>query len=462
MKSLTAILLILLIAAAAWAQGDFADPVSESALANISLPGGSFRVRPEKVPANITQMLGKVTEGNAALKQGSSEVIVLTGQNSGSVSLSKLRGQVENTLQNAGFVYDISGEENGITFFTAVRKTPSRLNIFGLWLVANGKLMLAMTEIFTGKPDSGDSSRTSIPNPAQTQNSTAGGQTFNLSESDAFVNLMGNKMPAFPAFPALPKKAGVLRGFVKDTAGNPLQGAYIGVRSTLNGGSYSGASATTDAKGYYEIKLPFGAIHLYAGAITADYGDLRAAMSLHPVDGRLDGFASADGDVENFVLLPYGIADRDAASEKPNGATNYYGGALRINYNLAEINNSYAPENYIRENSEIEITLAPEGALFDANAGSSFIIRKNVGSGMFFNIYNIPVGKYTLTARLVKGNKPLFMKQSVRNKNNSGITPKEAMGSASFIFEPDSAQPVMVKPAYGSWNPIDINLYLSK
>jgi hypothetical protein len=287
-------------------------------------------------------------------------------------------------------------------------------------------------------------------------------QTFSLSADENYINVMGNKMPVMPSFPALPKKAGFLRGYVKDSTGKPLTDAYIGVRSTLTGGSYSGASGTTDAKGYYEIKLPFGAIHLYAGAYTADYGDLRAAMSLHPADGKLNGFASATGDVENFVLLPYGIADRDMVSDKPDGASNYYGGAVSINYNLAELRDSYAPTHYIKENSDIEITLTPDGTLFDGTAGDSFVIRKNVGNGMSFRIYNLPVGRYTLEARLVKGNKPLFMRQSPRNKNNSGISPKEAMGKAALTFEPDSAQTVMIKPAYGSWNLISLNLFLAK
>src|SRR6185312_4439410 len=99
---------------------------------------------------------------------------------------------------------------------------------------------------------------------------------------------------------------------------------------------------------------------------------LGAAMSLHPADGRTDGFASATGDVENFVLLYYGIADRDKYSENPNGSNNYYGGTVRINYNLAE--NDYAPDNYIKENSEIEVTLTPEGNLLDGSSGGTFVI----------------------------------------------------------------------------------------
>lgn len=458
MKTLIAILIIFVFFMTVKTQD--ADPVSQSELAQINLPDGAMRLREQTLPPEYQQLFAKYIQTNTAFRQGKSEFFVFGDVKKAEAT--RLRNEIENSLRNAGWDYKFNPPENGVAFFMAVKKLPVGKGVFGYWVTTENGLILAMTELLNGqKPDANQTETVDNPvnqNKMQSNNS----QTFNLSAGDDFVNVMGSKMPPLPAFPALPKKSGFLRGYVKDSSGKPLAGAYVGVRSTLNGGSYSGASGTSDAKGYYEIKLPFGAIHLYAGAYTVDYGELRASLSLHPADGKLDGFASAEGDVENFVLLPYGIADRNQVSENPNGATNYYGGAVRINYNLAENGDSYAPENYIRENSEIEITFTPEGNLLDGSAGTKFVIRKNVGSAMFFNIYNIPLGKYTITASLVKGNRPLFMRQSVRNKNNSGITPKEATGRASLVFEPYSAQDVMTKPAYGSWTPIDINLYLSK
>jgi len=461
MKILTTIFIIFVFLTAVKAQDDFpADPVSQSELAGINLPDGAMRLREQNLPAEYQQLFAKYIEANPPFRQGKSEFFVFTG---GKNNMTKIRNGIENSFSSAGWDYKFNPPENGVAFFIAIKKTPVKKGIFGYWVTVEKGLILAMTELLVGQNNVANQTETKDDSTVSNQTQRSGNsQTFNLSASDDFVNVMGNKMPPLPSFPALPKKPGFLRGYVKDSLGKPLAGAYVGVRSTLNGGSYSGASAISDAKGYYEIKLPMGAIHLYAGALTVDYGELRASLSLHPADGKLDGFASAEGDVENFVLLNYGIADRNQLSEKPNGATNYYGGAVRINYNLAENGDSYAPQNYIRENSEIEIAFTPQGNLLDGSAGTSFVIRKNVGSAMFFNIYNIPVGKYTITATLVKGNKPLFMRQSVRNKNNSGITPKETTGKATLVFEPYSAQDVMTKPAYGSWTPIDINLYLSK
>lgn len=459
MKTLTAILIIFVFLMTANAQNELADPVSQSELAQIGLPNGALRLREQSLPPEYQQLFAKFIEAAPEFRQGKSEFFTFTDAKKSNAA--RLRNEIENSLRSGGWNYKVNPPENGVAFFVATKKQPVGKAIFGYWVTNETGLILAMTELLNAKTAA---NQTETNGNSTVSNQTQSGNTpsFNLSASDDFVNVMGNKMPPLPAFPALPKKGGFLRGYVKDSSGKPLAGAFVGVRSTLNGGSYSGATGLSDAKGFYEIKLPFGAIHLYAGAFTVDYGDLRASLSLHPADGRLDGFASADGDVENFVLLPYGIADRNKFSENPNGATNYYGGAVRINYNLAEINNSYAPDNYIRENSEIEITFTPEGTLLDGSAGTSFVIRKNVGNAMFFNIYNIPIGKYTLAAKLVKGNKPLFMRQSVRNKNNSGISPRETTGRASLVFEPYSAQDVMTKPAYGSWTPIDINLFLSE
>lgn len=457
MKLFIAALIVLTLFVCASAQDDIADPVYESKLAGIQLPEGSYLVRSEQVPDNIKQMLSRIVSSDRGISQGESEVLVLQP----SSDVDKLRQKVERSLKSAGWTYEISGEERGIIFFTAIKRQPVRKNLFGFWVEANGNLMLSMTEIFTSQSTSVPGSGVENTLPADAKSASTNAKTHTLSATDMYVNVMGNSMPAVPSFPVTAKKPGYLRGFVEDSSGRPLEGAYIGVRSTLNGGSYSGASGLSDAKGYYEIKLPVGAIHLYAAAYTIDHGDLRAAMSLHPVDGRLDSFASANGNVENFVLLSYGVADRDKASEQPNGASNYYGGAIGISYNLAEAGDTFAPPNYIKENSEIEITLVPIGSAVDGSS-HSFVVRKNVGNGMMFNILNIPVGKYSISARLVRGGRPLFMKQSVRNKNQYGIEPKEAMGQASIIFEPASAQNLMTLPAYGSWTTIEINLYLSK
>jgi hypothetical protein len=48
------------------------------------------------------------------------------------------------------------------------------------------------------------------------------------------------------------------------------------------------------------------------------------ALPLHPVDGELDNFSSKQGEVENFVLLPYGTASESGVADNPRIDSNYY------------------------------------------------------------------------------------------------------------------------------------------
>jgi hypothetical protein len=73
-----------------------------------------------------------------------------------------------------------------------------------------------------------------------------------VTHTRRLINLSGSET----TWATVAKKAGFLRGYVKDACGKPLQGAYIGVRATAVGGLYSGAHAETDEKGFYEIRIP--------------------------------------------------------------------------------------------------------------------------------------------------------------------------------------------------------------
>ncbi len=89
-------------------------------------------------------------------------------------------------------------------------------------------------------------------------------------------------------------------------------------------GAYSGASRPAKTAAHW----PGCATrrHFTAAGYTVDYADGRAAMALHPADGKPASFVSTGGSVENFVLWNYGIADRDKLSENPRLSSNFYGG----------------------------------------------------------------------------------------------------------------------------------------
>lgn len=306
-------------------------------------------------------------------------------------------------------------------------------------------------ESTTGRPGSKPVEQPSGPPPVV---------RLTVGRTPNYVNVMGKEMPPIPEFPALEKKPGVLRGHVKDSSGRPLQGAVIGVRSTAIGGVYSGASGESDEKGYYEVKVPQGAAHFYAAGYTVDYADGRAALSLHPADGKLDSFASANGSVENFVLLTYGIADRDRLSENPGLRSNFYGGSINVGHFTSEPEDAkFFPTN-LPTGTEVEITLTPEGRLLDGSVGKTFVVRKAV-FGSSFNINNIPVGQYRITAKRANG-QPLFLKLNRPKDLPFGITPAETTEGALLTLYPAGAKAGQTLPKYGSWNAVELYVEIPK
>lgn len=288
-----------------------------------------------------------------------------------------------------------------------------------------------------------------------------GTATFNLSPTDGHINVMGNTLPRMPVFPALKAQSKKLRGFVADLSGKPLKGAYIGIRATVDGGLYSGASAETDQNGYYEISLPAGAIHFYAAGYTINYGGGRAVVGLYASDGKADDFAYQHGGIENFVLLSYGIANTTQASQMPRDEANYFGGALYVSYAVHDPNDIFTTPGELPENGEIEIKLIPDGeTLYGEN--KTFIIYKKTGNTNF-SITNIPIGKYTISAKLKDG-RQLRIRAIGAQANaypDFGLQPREATGNARVMFTPlFHSQQTTVLPHTGNWRNVEIKLEL--
>lgn len=285
--------------------------------------------------------------------------------------------------------------------------------------------------------------------------------TFNLSATDDHVNVMGNtiqRMPVFPTIKAQPKK---LRGFVADMNGKPLKGAYIGIRATIDGGLYSGASAETDEKGYYEISLPAGAIHFYAAGYNINYGNTVTTIGLYAADGKADDFAYQNGAVENFVLLAYGVASAQQAQQMPRDEANYFGGALYVSYSVIDPSDILHGPDELPGNAEIAITLVPDGATLYGD-DRTFKINKKVKAGKAnFSITNIPVGSYKITAKLKDGTE-LRLKATGPNANlfpSLGLQPREAVSTAKVLFTPlFHSQPSTVLPHTGNWRNVEIKL----
>lgn len=295
---------------------------------------------------------------------------------------------------------------------------------------------------------------------AQTGNVPIKSQTFRVDGNTNCVNVMGDSMPDIPQFPTVSKKAGYVRGYIKDVLGQPIVGAKLGLKSARIYDSYLANSAESDAKGYYEIKIPTGGARFdYAGFIIK-YGGGLAPLSLHPTDGSLsESYPATTGGVENFVMLPYGIADAAKFGENPRYPSNYYGGTLMLKYMilLDGMSQSDVPAWLVR-GSEIVITLTPVGTLSDGNLfARAFEIRKKVTDSSIeeFYICNVPIGRYDLSVKQPNG-KPFRLRQTNPSSGVFGIQPRQATGTASLIFNPFNTEAKGAVPTSGNWSAVEV------
>lgn len=284
--------------------------------------------------------------------------------------------------------------------------------------------------------------------------------SFQINDRTDYVNVMNDEMPALPPFPVVSKKAGYVRGYVKDSLGEPIAGAKLGLKSARIYDSYVAASAETDANGFYEIKIPLGGARFDYAGFTVKMSRGAAALGLYPADGELnESYLAATGGVENFVMLPYGIADAVGAVKNPRYRSNYYGGTMLLRYFIAPPGQD--PSDFGRMlagGSEIFITLVPVSALSDGSGfARAFEIRKRIEDGSIgeFYICNVPVGRYEISVKQANG-KPLKMKQKNPTGSVFGIQPAETADSAALVFNPLSADAKTAVAARGNWTDLEI------
>ena len=425
-------------------------PVKKSTVVPITLPEGAMRFQGKKQVGQFTDALRSMAKEAKLTVSGETEVLLWRGG-------AAAKKAVPGLLKEGGYAYvakDAIEKDGGkITPFLANREG-RKSGALGLWIEQGENLMLVWAK-------SGAEGESADEDAGKEGDEAPGGSiTHRVDAATNVLNVMGKTAPKMPTFPKVTVKPGVARGYVYDTKGKPVVGARIGVRSTAAGGFYSGAQAKTDAKGYYEIAAPAGAAHFYNAGAAVDYGDGIAALGLHPADGELDSFATPNGTVENFVLMPYGITDRAAVQDDPRYNGNYYGGALVLGWSVNEGRPLFDSPKNLPNDSEFEVTLTPDGPLLDGSKGKVIVIRKAVSASVFGQLYvnNIPAGTYKIAARMV-GGEPLKMRETGPNGSKPfGLSPKEASGNAALLFRPSTAKPEMVTAAKGSWDRISINL----
>lgn len=269
-------------------------------------------------------------------------------------------------------------------------------------------------------------------------------------------DVMEGKSPPVPSFPKLAPKPGYLRGYVKDPTGKPVVGAWVMARSSAVGGFGSSAKGKTDAKGYYEIPVPWGVARVWCAGHAMTYHGVRIAVPLHPADGEVDDFATKKGHVENMVLWTYGTVSEAGVSENPTFSGNYYGASFSIGYTLREGKNDlFASPGSLNEGAEIEVKLTPEGPLLDGSRGETLLLRKKLTDTSFFQVNNVPIGRYRIEVRMVndgEGNSgPLRLRDNSRHLGKGGLEPKESEnGVATVVFRSDNADPAILRVTKGN------------
>jgi hypothetical protein len=431
-----------------------------SEITSAAIPRGAERLMPESVPAEFNRAFDSFLQhGAGKFTGGKREILAWEGNYKNAASVSKMISQMQTNFRNAGWKYEPEGKSGDLEIFSLQKDgTPSQV-VFGFFVPGDEVLVCALLEIL---PPGQKTAPVKIvgDHPGQTNSSpttiNSSAKVLTAEEETQSINVMGNEMPALPKFPALSPKPGKVRGYVRDWTGKPLAGAALGVRSSYLAGYYSGAQGKTDANGYYEFAVPKGSAHFYNAGYQIEWGNGVAAVSLHPADGKLDSFVTMDGAVENFVFLPYGITSRENLQQSSHLPSTFYGGAIFLNWYSVEADDNNAPPFAVRSGSMLEITLAPEAKMFDGTDGQTIVIRKRVGISGAFRIHNIPLGRYRMT--ITANGKPLKIKDDGKRDANFGMTPAEALGTASILFVPDSAQASMVGPQHGGWNWIGLGI----
>lgn len=220
--------------------------------------------------------------------------------------------------------------------------------------------------------------------------------------SDTTKGMPAPKMPAFPKMSPRPR---TVRGMALNAVGKPLANVEVSVYSSIGGGVRTTHKGRTNAQGIYQVLVPAGVCEVAQADAKVSYNGTDYSLKLAPVRGEFAQFNSATGHVEHLILRTSGSA----------------GGTI-----------------YIREDVDgpVEVTVTPVGKLMDGSAGRAFVYRFDASERHEMYLHGLPLGRYTLTARLFDGDEAL----PLRVGYSPGYSKDTTMGaSMTFSFEPGYA-----------------------
>ncbi|MCY1045175.1 carboxypeptidase-like regulatory domain-containing protein [Corallococcus sp. bb12-1] len=195
-------------------------------------------------------------------------------------------------------------------------------------------------------------------------------------------------------------EGGQMSGKVVDARGQPMSGVTVVADNTMI--YNSNALATTGSDGTYRIDVskPAGTWHASA-THKVQYNARSYTFDLDPNDDAV--FAGNEGAVRNFTWKLSGKRADD---------TGNYGGFVAVY--VDQLIDPADPEQAINSD-DIELTLTPSGKLVDGSDGAP-ITKKLVRTPDGDAVQDVPVGRYTVTARYAQaGKSPRPMQVRIRD-----------------------------------------------
>ena len=205
-----------------------------------------------------------------------------------------------------------------------------------------------------------------------------------------FAGCSKDDAPVDPDIPPTGVEGGYAKGRVVNSKGEPIAGVSIIVDNTIY--YNSAVTGTTDANGYYKLRVPEGSWRVYARIDKQFNGRLFQKLDMHP--DNPNSFAGSNGAVCNFEWRVKG--------EKPIPLAGYYGGMVNLGAD---------PNSDLYDLENIEFTFTPVGTLIDGSVGQAFTAKSGAPrTDNFSKIPDVPIGKYTVTARHVTTNRQLKLR----------------------------------------------------
>lgn len=109
---------------------------------------GALRISEAEIPATVHRALEQAVEtGGGKVRRGETEVLAWTGEELQKAGANSIVDRLAEMAAAGGWKYEVSGVENGITFFTLLQGGSTRRAVFGFYGEADATLVVALTEL---------------------------------------------------------------------------------------------------------------------------------------------------------------------------------------------------------------------------------------------------------------------------------------------------------------------------